>query len=331
MLPDSHSKTETTNFAVCLLLGTAYASSIGGMGTIIGTTPNVFVVSFVQEQLGREISFLEWMSFALPFVIVLLPLTWWLLTRWVYPLPTRDIEGAREVIVQTRAGLQPMGRPERLTLWVFSLTALMWISRPLLMQQEIFGIRPLAGLTDAGVAMLAAFALFVLPADYSRREFLMDWRTAVKVPWGILLLLGGGLALAAALTNTGFSLFLGSLASAFAGWPALLTTLAVVAIVVFLTELTSNVATTATFVPVLLAVAIGLGMPPLLLIIPAVLAASCAFMLPVATPPNAIVFGSGMLSIAQMCRVGFWLNLVAIGVITLMTYVILVPVLDIVL
>jgi sodium-dependent dicarboxylate transporter 2/3/5 len=329
MLPAGETETASNNLVICLLLGTAYASSIGGMGTIIGTTPNVFVVSFVQEQLGREISFVEWMMFAIPFVLVLVPLAWWVLTRWVYPLPTQDIPGAGEVIAETRAGLKPMGRPERLTIWVFCLTAFAWVTRPLLARMEIFDVRPFAGLTDAGVAMLAAFALFVIPANFARREFLMDWQTALKVPWGILLLLGGGLALAAALTNTGFSLYLGSLSTGFAGWPALLITLAVVAIVVFLTELTSNVATTATFVPVLLAVAIGLDMPPLLLIIPATLAASCAFMLPVATPPNAIVFGSGMLKISQMCKIGFWLNLVAILVISLMSYAILVPVLGI--
>jgi sodium-dependent dicarboxylate transporter 2/3/5 len=221
-----------------------------------------------------------------------------------------------------------MNKGSRMMLVVFVLTAAGWIFRPLLNQIEIGGALPLAGLTDAGIAMLATVILFVTPVNLRRHEFLLDWPTALKLPWGLLLLFGGGLALAAALSNSGFSAYLGSLASAFGGWPSWLITLAVVALVIFLTELTSNLATTATFVPVLFAVAIALGVPPLLLIIPAGLAASCAFMLPVATPPNAIVFGSGMVSIRQMCRAGFWLNLISIGVVTAMSYAILIPLLS---
>ncbi|MEE4185142.1 MAG: DASS family sodium-coupled anion symporter [Gammaproteobacteria bacterium] len=312
-------------FAVCLLLGIAYASSIGGMGTIIGTAPNVFVVSFIGEQLGRRIGFLEWMQFALPLVAVLLPLAWWLLTRWVFPLRVQTFPAAAATLREQREALARPVRGEWLTLAVFLATALAWLTRPLLNGWVIAGVRPLAELTDAGIAITAAVILFLVPTSFSRQQFLMDWQTAVKLPWGLLILFGGGLALAAALGNSGFSAYLGSLAANLAGWPLLSVVLVVTAVVVFLTELTSNTATTATLVPLLLAVALGLGLPPLMLMLPATFAASCAFMLPVATPPNAIVFGSGLLRIGTMSRAGLWLNIAAILVITGFAYAILIP------
>jgi sodium-dependent dicarboxylate transporter 2/3/5 len=188
-------------------------------------------------------------------------------------------------------------------------------------------MQPLAGLTDSGIAIAAAVSLFLLPADFRKNEFLMDWPTALRLPWGLLLLFGGGLALAAALVATGFSAYLGGLVSGLEGWPLWLIILTVTAAVVFLTELTSNTATTATLIPLLYAASLGLQLPPLLIILPATFAASCAFMLPVATPPNAIVFGSGYLRIAQMSRAGFWLNIAAIGLITVAAYAILIPLL----
>ena len=184
-------------------------------------------------------------------------------------------------------------------------------------------------MTDPGVAVLAALVLFLLPVSLRRREFLMDWQTAVRLPWGLLILFGGGLALAAALVDTGFSQYLATRAVGLADLPSWFVVLIVVGVVVFLTELTSNTAITATMVPVLMAVAIGLGLPPLLLIIPATFAASCAFMLPVATPPNAIVFGSGLVTTGQMSRAGFWLNIVGICLITIASYAIILPALGI--
>lgn len=316
-------------FALCLLLGIAYASSIGGMGTIIGTAPNVFVVSFIAEQTGRSLGFLEWMTFAVPLVIVLVPVAWLVLTRVAFPLHARELPGAAVTLREQRDALAPLGRAEWFTLGIFVLTALAWILRPLLNRVEIGGLRPLAGLTDPGIAVTAAVVLFVVPVSLRRREFLMDWETAVRLPWGLLILFGGGLALANGLSGTGFSAFLGQSAGALAGWPLWLVVLTVTATVVFLTELTSNTATTATLVPLLFAVATGLGLPALMLLLPAAFAASCAFMLPVATPPNAIVFGSGLLHVGQMSRAGLWLNVVAIAVITLAAYAILVPMLGI--
>lgn len=319
----------TAAFALSLLLGIAYASSIGGMGTIVGTAPNVFVVSFIRDQLGRSIGFFEWMTFALPLVILFVPLTWLVLTRIVFKVSSRPIAGADSMLRDKRDKLASWTRGERSTLVIFFITAAAWMTRPLLNELSIAGTQPLAGLSDSGIAMLAAVALFVTPVDWRQRSFLMDWPTALKLPWGLLLLFGGGLALAAALVDSGFSAFLGEQAQVLENWPEWLVIMAVTATVIFMTELTSNTATTATLVPVLLAVALGIGINPLLLILPATFAASCAFMLPVATPPNAIVFGTGLVTVPQMTRAGFWLNLLAVALITLASYAILGPLLGI--
>lgn len=330
-LPDDSNAGSTVEkpFAICLLLGIAYASSIGGIGTIIGTAPNVFVVSFVKEQLEREIGFFEWMRFGVPLVLVFLPLAWLLLTRVLFRLAHINLPEAANYLRNERAALGKFSRGEFLTLCVFLLTIIMWITRPLLNRIELDGSRPFAGLTDPGIAILAALVLFLVPVSLRRREFLMDWQTAVRLPWGLLILFGGGLALAAALVDTGFSQYLATRAVGLADLPSWFIVLIVVGVVVFLTELTSNTAITATMVPVLMAVAIGLGLPPLLLIIPATFAASCAFMLPVATPPNAVVFGSGLVTTGQMSRAGFWLNIVGICLITIASYAIILPALGI--
>jgi len=216
-----------------------------------------------------------------------------------------------------------------MTLVIFLLAAGAWVTRPLLSRIVFGDITPLAGLTDSGIAIIAALILFVTPVSLSKREFLMDWATAVKLPWGVLVLFGGGLSLAATLDQSGFSAFLGSQAAILSPLPMVLIVSLVTGMMIFLTELTSNTATTATLIPVLYAVSIGLGIDPLLLIVPAGIAASCAFMLPVATPPNAIVFGSGLVSIPQMSRAGFWLNLVAILLIPLMAWAVIMPVLGV--
>lgn len=295
-------------FAICLLLGIAYAASIGGMGTPIGTPPNVLLLSYVKSQLGRDIAFARWMIFALPLVAVLLPIVWALLTRVLYPIRIDRIEGGRHLVAESLAALGPMSRAERIVLVVFLSAAGLWMFRPLLAGVGILGRQPLAGLTDAGIAMGAALALFVAPASRSPRRFALDWETAVGLPWGILVLFGGGLSLAVAIQANGVGELLASQVVGLSGVPSFAILLGVTASVVFLTELTSNTATTATLVPLLAAIAPGLGLDPLHLIVPAALGASCAFMLPVATPPNAIVFGSGMIRIAEMSRAGLWLN-----------------------
>lgn len=317
---------ETTprNFAVCLMLGIAYAASVGGISTIIGTPPNAFLVGFVRDTIARpyrvEVSFVEWLAIGVPLAAIFLPLTWWLLTRWLYPVGSEPLVGARQLIDHE---LQSLGKPNAgqwATLIVFAGTAACWIARPLLVRWEWTADgatwQPLAGLTDEGIAMTGALLLFLIPADWRARRFVMDWQAARELPWGILILFGGGLSLAAAVEANGVAEFLGSQARYAAGMPSWVIVLAVTTSVIFLTELTSNTATTATLLPVLAALAPGLGVHPFLLVFPATLSASCAFMLPVATPPNAIVFGSGEVTIPQMAKAGLWLNLIGIALVS---------------
>ena len=304
----------------------AYGCSIGGIGTLIGTPPNLFLASYARSELGVEISFVRWMLFGVPLVACFLPIAWWLLTRVLHPLGDRRIEGGGRGVREALAELGPLGRGERITMIVFACTAAAWISRPLLVKLPW---APLAGLSDTGIAILAALCLFCAPVDFRRRVFTMDWETAVRLPWGVLLLFGGGLSLAAAIRANGVGDLIGSQFAGLGAFPAVLIVAAVVALIVFLTEVTSNTATTATLIPILAGLAGGLGTEPLLLVVPAAVAASCAFMLPVATPPNAIVFGSGRVSMAEMTRAGLWLNLVGIALITGLTYAIAIPLLGI--
>lgn len=295
------------NLALCLLLGIAYASSIGGIGTIIGTVPNIFSVSFLESELHIEISFLQWMKIGLPIVLVYVPICWFLLTRIIYPLDNEEID---ESILDTKPEAWNTG--SRLTLGVFAFTALSWMFRPLLNRIDL-----LSNLTDSGIAIIAALLLFIIPASIEKKEFLIDWETAVRIPWGIIILLGGGISLAMAISNNGVSELLASYLSAMQGVHPLIMSFAVVSLIIFLTELTSNTATTTALVPMLAAMAAGIGIAPISIIIPATIAASCAFMLPVATPPNAIVFGSGKLNIPQMAKAGIWLNIGGIFIVSL--------------
>jgi len=307
-------------FAICLLLGMAYAASIGGMGTLIGTPPNLLLAAYLKEEFGIEITFVRWMAVGLPLVMVFLPLTWLLLTKVVFPIRLKAIPGEAELIRGELARQGPMSRGEWAVLVVFLLTAILWMTRPLLVKLSLSGHRPLAGLSDAGIAIAAAVVMFALPIDPKNGVFLLAWRQARQIPWGILILFGGGLSLASAVKSTGVAEFIGHGVSGLHGLPVPLLMLVITAAIVFLTELTSNTATTATFLPILGAVAVGLDISPVLLVVPMTLAASCAFMMPVATPPNAIVFGSGELTIPQMCKAGLWLNLIAIGLIMALMY-----------
>ncbi len=320
-------------FSLCLLLGVAYGCSIGGIATPIGTPPNVFLLSFLQRELGIEIGFARWMAFGLPITATFLPIAWWGLTRRVFPLDDAPVAGAAAVR-EAHDAMGPLGTGERSTAFVFSLAAGLWVFRPLLAKVEVGGVAPFAGLTDASIAIAAGLLLFLLPGGVTpgagatagpdeprgRSPRALDWETALRLPWGILILFGGGLSLAAAIRATGVDAFLGAQVAGLAGLPAVVVVIGVVALVVFLTELTSNTATAATFVPLLAGIAPGLGFDPMLLAIPATVAASLAFMLPVATPPNAVVFGSGRVDLADMSRAGFFLNLVAIALVPLATF-----------
>jgi sodium-dependent dicarboxylate transporter 2/3/5 len=295
------------------MLAIAYGASIGGMATLIGTPTNAFMVGFLQETYGFEIGFVDWMMVGVPLVLVALPLTHIVLTRIVYPIGMTELAGGRELILAELRGLGAMSRAEKTIAAVFAAVALLWITQPL------FG-DVIPGITDAGIAMAGALLLFVLPVNFERGIFVLDWETAEKLPWGVLLLFGGGLSLAAAVAGTGLADWIGAALSGVGALPPVLIVLIVTTIVVFLTELTSNTATAAAFLPVMAALALGIGENPLLLVIPAAIGASCAFMLPVATPPNAIVYGSSFLTIPQMARAGAVLNILLILVITALTY-----------
>ncbi len=292
-----------------LALAVAYAASIGGMGTLVGTAPNLFLASFSREELGAPVDFARWMRLGLPLVGVMLPAAWWLLCGPLFRLSRRPI-GSRQLLHAQLRALGPLSRGERATAVVFVLVAIAWTGRPWLVELSWGTWQPLRHLTDASVALLGATVLFLVPAGDGER--VLSWREGERLPWGILLLFGGGLSLAWAMQHTGVTELLGRAAGNLSGLPLWLTLLTVCTAVVFLTEVTSNTATTTTLLPVVAAVAPALGTDPLRLATATALSASCAFMLPVATPPNAVVFGSGYVSAKQMRRAGLALNLLAI-------------------
>ncbi|MFB6248811.1 MAG: DASS family sodium-coupled anion symporter [Salinibacter sp.] len=299
------------HFGVVLVLSIAYACNVGGMGTLIGTPPNALLAGFFSESYGVEVGFAQWMMVGLPLVVVALPLIYTVLTR-VYPIELEELPGGADIIDEERAKLGAVSAAETRVAVVFGATALLWMTRPLLSDV-------VPGLSDAGIAIGAGLALFLIPAGTEDRA-LLTWPDAEALPWGVLLLFGGGLSLASAISDTGLAKWMGRGVEGLSGWPILAVLVSTVALIVALTEITSNTATTAAFLPILGAVAVGLGENPFLLTVPAALGASCAFMLPVATPPNAIVYGSDLLTIPQMSRVGVWLNLLFIVVVTALAY-----------
>lgn len=298
-------------FATALLLGIAYAASIGGLATLIGTPPNALLAAFMARSYGVEIGFAQWMAIGLPVAAVLLLCAWLILTRLAFALPRAAVTGSAELIRGEIAALGRITGPEIRVGLVFLAAACLWVARP-----ALGGVLP-AGVNDTVIAIAAGIALFVIPAGGGAPAgtALLDWRDAKRLPWGVLLLFGGGLSLAAAIGKSGLATWIGAGFAGLGAWPVILVVLLVTAAIVFLTELTSNTATAAAFLPLMASVAPALGADPFLLTIPVALAASCAFMLPVATPPNAIVFGSGQLTVAQMARAGFLLNLAGIAAI----------------
>ncbi len=302
---------DKVNFQCALLLGIAYAASIGGMATLVGTAPNAMMAAFVAENYQKEIDFARWMMVGLPLSLVMLPLAWVTLTRFVFPLNFETSNQGKAKLREMRDEMGAISVPEIRVALIFVCVALAWITRPLLSQ-----IEGLSQINDSTIAIAGAIALFVIPAGQGKGDALLDWGDLEKLPWGILLLFGGGLTLAAAVSSTGLALWIGTSLNLLGTLPLIVLVAVAAALIIFLTELTSNIATTATFLPVVAAVAIEAGIDPILLTVPVTFAASCAFMLPVATPPNAIVFGSGMLRIPQMMRAGFALNLVGILIVS---------------
>lgn len=326
------------NFPVALLLGIAYSASFGGVATIIGTPPNGVLITQYQGLFpdAPEIGFFQWMLIGVPMGAILLPITWLMLTRVLYNFDELTFTGAHEAIASRLQSLGRMNRGEKIVLVVWVITALAWIFRAdiNLSVVTIPGWRNLfpnpSYIHNGTVAMAAAIVLFAFPVDLKKGEFALDWEWAKRIPWGILILFGGGLALARAFSGTGLVEWIGSRLTLLENVPALVVVLAVAIMLTFLTEITSNTATTSIMLPILGgAAALAMGVHPLLLMIPATISASCAFMLPVATPPNAIVFGGGQITVPQMARAGVLLNLIGVVLVTLITYFIAVPVLGI--
>ncbi len=307
---DGLSESQQQDFSLALLLGLAFSASIGGLATLIGTPPNALLVAYLADEHGIQISFARWMLVGIPVTLALLPVTWWLLTHRLFDVDIPASPIVRQHLRDMRVRQGAMSVPEKRIAVVFVCLVSGWmLRRPL---QALLG---LDALSDTAIAMAAAVALFLIPSGDNTQKRLMTWQQTERLPWGVLLLFGGGLSLAAVVDSSGLALWLGeSLAPLNAlGIGVLL--LAAVAMTIFLTELTSNMATTATLLPVMGAIALQAGLPPLLLAVPVTIAASCAFMLPVATAPNAIVFSTGRVRIGQMVRAGIWLNILAIGIV----------------
>ena len=300
------------DFQYALLLGVAYGATIGGMATLVGTAPNAMLAAFMQENHGVEIDFASWMMVGLPLSIVMLPLAWIALTRFVFRVDFQTSGEGRAELKRMKDELGRIKVPEIRVAIVFVIMAITWITRPFLAK-----VPGLSALDDSGIAMAGAIALFLIPSGSKSDPFLIRWRYAEQLPWSVLILFGGGLTLAGAVNRTGLAEWLGGSLQAVGMLPLAIIVIAVTTLIVFLTELTSNIATTATFLPVIAAIAYKSGIDPIVLTVPVTFAASCAFMLPVATPPNAIVYGSGLLTIPKMARAGMALNIIGIIVVSI--------------
>jgi solute carrier family 13 (sodium-dependent dicarboxylate transporter), member 2/3/5 len=313
---------ETSRFATSMLLGIAYAATIGGVGTLIGTPTNVVLAGFLTSK-DLTIGFARWMVFALPLVALYLLLAWQLLTGWLFRVPARDLAEGPAILRRELDKLGPMTRGERAVLIVALGTALLWMVREPLQNAPWTQARfPEIGkyVNDGLIALLGALALFAIPIDLRRGLFAMDWETCKRLPWGVLLLFGGGLSLAEAVERSMLASAIGESVTAWGGFSILLLVIVVTATVLMASEFTSNVATVATFLPIMFGVSEGLRADPRLLLVATTVAASCAFMLPVGTPPNAIVFGSGHIRQRDMIRAGIGLNLVGIVLVPLVIY-----------
>ena len=301
-----------TDFQYALLLGVAYGATIGGIATLVGTAPNAMLAAFMLENYGTEIDFASWMMVGLPLSAVMLPLAWLALTTLVFKVDFKTSGEGKAALRQMKDEMGSITTPEVRVGIVFVVMAFLWVTRPLLAE-----IPALSALDDSSIAIAGAIAMFLIPSGSKDDPLLLRWSYAEKLPWSVIILFGGGLTLAGAVTRTGLAEWLGASLHAVGTLPLAIIVILAATMIIFLTELTSNIATTATFLPVVGAIAIEAGFNPIILAVPVTLAASCAFMLPVATPPNAIVFGSGLLTIPKMARAGIALNIIGIFVVSL--------------
>ncbi|MBT7957088.1 MAG: DASS family sodium-coupled anion symporter [Rhodospirillaceae bacterium] len=298
--------------APAMLLAIAYAATIGGMGTIIGTPPNALFAAFMADSYGIEISFVRWMMIGVPLVLILLPITWLILTRVTFRISDRASLQTSGVIEEELAALGPFSRAERLLTIIMVVVAMGWIFRSLLVE-----VLPWLRLSDAGIAVAGALLVFIVPTGFRRGRFLLRWEEAMDIRWDVLILFGGGLALAAAMSNSDLAGWIGDQLTNLGTLPIFLLLLSIGVLIVFVGELASNTAMAAVFLPVAGATALGLGEPAIMLTLPVALFATLGFMLPVATPPNAIIFGSGAVEQRDMIRAGIILDFVGIVIVAL--------------
>ena len=299
-----------SKFGTALALGIAYGATIGGMGTVIGSPVNIIVVGYIRETLEYPVSFLQWMSVGIPFVVIMLFIGWFLLTKVFWKPEVDSIPGGREIFEQQLRQLGKLQGGERAVLIIFVATALSWVFIPTFSPEGFW-------VDDTAIALIAAFACMLIPAKPREGVMVMTWKDAEQMPWDVLLLIGGGLALSSQITSSGLSTALGDSLSILAGAPLWVITLAVIIMLLLLTELTSTTATTAAFVPVVGGLALALGLNPVVLVIAAGMACTCAFMLPVATPPNALAYSTGSVTMKQMIQTGVWMNVVSVVVVTI--------------
>ncbi len=299
------------NFALSVMLGIAFSANAGGIATVIGTPPNSILIGLLENEYHIEISFLKWMTIGLPFSLILLTICYVVLVKWMFPNGALQFSASKQVIDGELKKLGPLSAKEKMVLGIFGITVFLWIFRALLNQ-----LIPGLGLSDTTISMFAAIALFSVPFNLRKGVFILEWTDTRNLAWGILVLFGGGLALAKGMSVSGIVDMVSQLIAS-SNVSVLVTASLLILLMLFMTELMSNVALVAVLAPVVAGIAIGLDIPILYLLIPVTIASSCAFMLPMATPPNAIVFASGYIKVSQMAKAGIVLNLIAVGLLIL--------------
>jgi|TARA_B110000240_G_scaffold9823_1_gene10535 sodium-dependent dicarboxylate transporter 2/3/5 len=299
------------NFALSIMLGIAFSANAGGIATVIGTPPNSVLIGLLENQYNIQISFLTWMSFGLPFSIIMVTAVYFVLVKWMFPCKDIVFVSSGNVIEEEIEKLGEISKEEKRVLIIFAVTIVLWITRTI-----INNIFPSLKLSDTIISLLGAVSLFAIPMSFKKGNFILQWRDTEKLAWGILILFGGGLSLAKGMASSGLVALITDTIAA-GNFPVLLTVSLLIVLMLFMTELMSNVALVAVLAPVVVGIAIGLNIPILNLLIPVTMASSCAFMLPMATPPNAIVFASGYVKVSQMVRAGIVLNLIAVGLLIL--------------
>ncbi|PAD35555.1 SLC13 family permease [Terribacillus saccharophilus] len=301
---------DNKKFEKSLVFAIGYAGTIGGLGTLIGTPPNIILAAMASSLFGVEISFGGWMLIAVPIVIILLFSAWIYLTRVVFRIKMKELPGGKDLILKEKRDLGKMSFEEKAVLAVFTFAAFMWVSRTFLWQEDaLLEIIAIPGISDTTIAVLAGVILFLIPSMNKKGQRILDWDVSKELPWGVLLLFGGGLAIAAGFTSSGLSQWMGDQLTVLEGLNIFVIIIISTTLVLFLTEITSNTATATMILPVMASLALALDVHPYAIMVPAAMAANCAFMLPVGTPPNAIIFASGKITIAEMVRTGFVLNI----------------------